>query len=254
MSGLLSGAHPRANALLHTVIVPQNKLQVAQSEDLPDVLIHLTARRGRPSPALAPDIAALLPWNRLAGILHHQSLRYSRPFDTAWPVASFTQTTRRALYALGHYQHTGIAFHKQFVWDAGGGPVHYVRGDKWSEWVRSDLSEQMKSMGVRLWPGWVGPPPASATGFFADSDETRGRSEWLHEREWRLPRPNDADWGWAFPREAVAFLVCLSPRLRAMTLDTLSAWEGDRVWAESLPVVYPDPDSKTFFGEETIWA
>lgn len=230
--------------------MPQRPLERTQSHDLPDVLIHLTYRRGTASPGLQADIATLTPWDRQAGVLLG-TLRYGLPFDTDWPVASFTQTTRRALYSLAHYQHTGVAFHKQAVWDAGGGPVHYVRGDAWTAWRTSNLPEPMKSMGVRLWPGWGGTPPlGTGMQFF---DQARERSEWLHEREWRLPRPPGTDWGWRFPREAVAFLICPAPQVREQMLVTLERWDGDRRWAGSLPVAYPSSEAGGFVGAEDLW-
>lgn len=230
--------------------MPQLPLDTRQSHDLPDVLIHLTHRSGPPSPGLPSSIEALDPWERQAAILSSTTVRYGRPFDTEWPVACFTQTTRRALYGLSRYQHTGVAFHKQQVWDAGGGPVSYVRGDRWTTWSTSNLPEPLKSMGVRLWPGWDGLP--SAENFF--SDETRARSEWLHEREWRLPSPSAAGGGWKFSNEAVAFLVCVGPKVRDLMLQSLDRFGGDRPWVESLPVAYPDAASESFVGVgNDIW-
>ena len=233
----------------HTRIVPENKLELAQSLDLPDVLLHLTYRRGRASPGVEPEIASMDPWDRVANLLLYRTLRFGRPFDTTWPVASFMQTTPRALFGLHLFQPTGLAFHKQAVWDAGGGPVHYVRGDHWPAWRGSNLPDQVKSMGVRLSPG---SNETAEGGFF--SVQPRARSEWMHEREWRLPCPDLTMWGWSFPWEAVAFLVFPGPEVRDHMLTTLSKWGGDRGWAERLPVAYPDATTRTFHGAGSIWA
>lgn len=189
-------------------------------------------------------------WDRLAGILLHGIVRYGKPFDTEWPVASFMQTSRRALASIEGYSQIGIAFHKQFVWDAGGGPAFYVRGDRWIAWQTATMPEPLRSMGVRLWPGWDGSDGLpTADQVFAG--EHLGRSEWLHEREWRLPRPNDDGWGWNFPREAVAFLVLRGPRTRDLMLQTLSRLGGDTSWVEHLPTAYVNGDG-TLTGAEGI--
>lgn len=103
--------------------MPENRLELAQSLDLPDVLLHLTCRRGGEQLAPEPNIARSEPWNRVANILHFSTLRLGQPFDSTWPVASFMQTTPRALVDRKLFQQTGLAFYKQSVWDAGGGPV-----------------------------------------------------------------------------------------------------------------------------------
>lgn len=106
---------------------------------------------------------------------------------------------------------------------------------------------QMKSMCVQLGPG-DGPKPG---GFF--SGQPRARSEWGHEREWRIPSPDLAVWGWRFPREAVAFLVFPSREVRNCMLTTSSAWGADHGWVESLPVAYPDDTERTFAGVGPLW-
>ncbi len=59
----------------------------------------------------------------------------------------------------------GLVLDRQWAWDAGGGPVWYVRYDQWMA-VRSSLDPALHSWLVRTEPN--------------DSD-------WLHEHEWRIP-------------------------------------------------------------------
>lgn len=145
--------------------MPQRALATGQSPDLPDHLIHLTARSGKESERLNPAIATQDRLTRLASILWTGWLGYGQPLDGgAFRVACFTQTTNRALHALlsapepRYTEPVGIAFHKQAVWDAGGAPVHYVRGEDWDAWQAADLPERVRALGVRYWPGWYGDP------------------------------------------------------------------------------------------------
>jgi hypothetical protein len=56
------------------------------------------------------------------------------------------------------------------VFKAGGAPVWYVRGDEW-DLARTGRPAAELSRMVRLWPG---------------GDRLMPRSEWSHEREWRV--------------------------------------------------------------------
>ena len=58
----------------------------------------------------------------------------------------------------------GIVFRRKVVWDAGGGPVFYVRADKFGNIWR--WPKHMRSRCVKLDPG---------------------KTQWLWEREWRIP-------------------------------------------------------------------
>ncbi|MBB2921311.1 hypothetical protein [Cellulomonas cellasea] len=227
----------------------QQPLRRHQSPDLPDVLLHMTGRSGRRADDLPGEITALFPTQRLASLLTRQRLYYGPVFDGAARAACFTQTTRRALGALcssGRYVPVGVAFDKQHVWNAKGGPVHYVRGDDWGFW-RDTASERMQALCVRLWPEVAPPHDYTKPG-------TLNSSEWMHEREWRIPRESPDDWGWAFSPEAVRFLVLPDAAARDELLDVVERMGGDRAWVAGLPVAFHDQASETFAGvDEDVW-
>lgn len=199
-----------------------------RSKDLPDVLLHLTSREGAWD---RDDPSGLRPDERLARILTYQHVLYGDPYEAGWPSVSFMQSTRTALCdRIPKYPSTtGIAFDKQTIWNAGGGPVYYVRGDRWTAWKKSGLPEPMKGMASRYWPGWSGDKGGSFT------DENKGPSEWLHEREWRIPAPEQSDDSWSFELSNVAFLVFPDPDQRHSVLDCVGELGGDRGAVEQLP-------------------
>ncbi|WP_157557821.1 hypothetical protein [Intrasporangium oryzae] len=220
-------------------------LRTQQSPDLPDVLLHMTGRLGRRN--------ADLPWvgmssvDRLASILWSRMVAATLPFGSEWPVVCFTQTTRRALshltLAAGRYDGTGLAFTTESVFAAGGGPAIYIRGDEFVAWQYSSLPTHMKARGVRYWPGSV---PTTADDVLGMT--THGESQWLHEREWRIPRPTDAppEWWWAFAPTDVNFLLLKDANDHARLFWTLDYWASqadtppDTSWVRRLPVAFLD--------------
>jgi hypothetical protein len=107
------------------------------------------------------------PMDRFASILNEERINGGLPFGAGSRVTCFTESTVAGLNFLvreRNYVPYGLVFSKDFVFRKGGGPVHYVRADQWSE--HRNVSEPLRSMGVKL------DPP---------------NSDWLHEREWRLP-------------------------------------------------------------------
>lgn len=209
--------------------------------DLPDVLLHMTGRHGERHSSLLSAIAEMSPASRLGSILDMRTLWASNTFDTWCPVVCFTQTTRRAMASLNgrRFDGVGIAFHVQPVFDEGGGPALYVRGDEYDELHGSPtLSVQARSRMVRYWPGArpaqdTDPPlPRSLSGI----------SEWLHEREWRLPRPASVtgDWGWKFQPEHVAFVLVPNATVLQELITDLgqrrAANGTDHTWLKGVPV------------------
>jgi hypothetical protein len=85
------------------------------------------------------------------------------------------------------YQPWGLIFERQGVYDAGGGPVWYARPDEYNS-LGSVLNNRIRSWLVRLEPG---------------------RSDWLEEREWRIPVPAAADPEPALPVQALRLVALL---------------------------------------------
>lgn len=108
------------------------------------------------------------PQDRLSAILWSASLRGFPPYGGDDPVVSFTESRPGGLAYLireKSWAPWGIVLDRDSVFALGGGPVWYVRGDMWDEVIASGLAS-VRSWFVRLQPG---------------------ESEWLHEREWRVP-------------------------------------------------------------------
>lgn len=159
------------------VAVHVRPLRTYNLPDISDHLIHFTGRRGG-RPGVNECVAAMTPGQRLADIVRSGFIRASTTFGAPEAVTCFTESTTAAvgrLLAEGRYTPHGIAFTKQFVFDRGGGPVYYVRGDKWD-----DFPTEHKSMAVRFWPGATDDDGSSLP------HPLGGASEWLHEREWRV--------------------------------------------------------------------
>jgi hypothetical protein len=94
------------------------------------------------------------------------------------------------------YSPYGVAFSKDFVFAAGGGPAFYVRGDEWRE--ISGLPPEMQARCTRYWPG--------AEPEFPDEDTYGSASEWAHEREWRVVGSGNPP-AFRFQPEDVSFLL-----------------------------------------------
>ena len=113
--------------------------------------------------------------NRLINILTHRVIHTSpMPFISSNPTAiCFTECIWEGLTSLvDKYSPYGIVFRKRQLFDLGGGPALYLRGD-----VLVGTEDQI---------------PQALRSFIAPFDpEARIREgvplDWLHEREWRLP-------------------------------------------------------------------
>jgi hypothetical protein len=216
-------------------------LRSSVSPDVPDFLIHMTGRFGPKAGSLPNGVGDMPPVDRLAGILTNRALFAGLQFGASWPSVCFTQTTPSALAELCtvvdtkpmRYDGCGIAFHVQSVFNAGGGPALYVRGDEWDT-LRgaADLSWRLKARAVRYWPG-AEPEPGEELPM-----PVWNESQWLHEREWRLPAPENAvlPWSWRFQQADVAFIL-LSEQQDVAQFHRRFADDYRNRWVQSLPVV-----------------
>lgn len=183
-------------------------------------LVHFT---GRARPSFAPEVALMSPRDRLDSIISDRALIGHCVPGSSRPVVCFSESNRShtaALLRRAGFAGWGVVMSRQWVWDAGGGPVWYVRDDNWST-VRSSLDPELHAWLVRTKPN--------------DSD-------WLHEHEWRVPC---ADSELLLAPEGVrGFLVsdaAWEPPM--MTTQILDPTTGDLVvgdetpnWAVGLPV------------------
>jgi hypothetical protein len=133
-----------------------------------DWLIHFC---GRPpgtgsSPHVPPDIKGLTPPQRLCRLLWEQQIRGFRQFGTEPAMVCFSESPldhMKWLIKERLWPPWGVLLQRQVVYDLGGGPVWYVRTEQ-----RAKLPEEIRGWAVRL-------------------DAGPCRSDWLHEREWRIP-------------------------------------------------------------------
>lgn len=140
----------------------------AQSE----YLIHFCGRApGLKFTPFVPDwIRGITPAQRLDNILWQQCIWGFPPFGAESPMVCFSESPADHLVWLmndRHWPPWGVFLTRQRVYAAGGGPVWYARPGQYAKMAPDQLA-----WSVRLGTTWGQP-----------------RSEWLHEREWRLPVP-----------------------------------------------------------------
>lgn len=159
--------------------------------DFNEVVVHFTGRRCTGEEAS----------RRLLQVIEAGAIVATIPYGNDLGSACFTESTVRGvswLISTNHFVPYGIAFTKSFVFAHGGAPAIVVRGDEWKH-VRS-LPPELRARTVRLWPGALPDLGESLPAHL------HTRSEWLGEREWRVP----ADAGAAaltFETHDIAFLV-----------------------------------------------
>ena len=114
--------------------------------------------------------------DRLVNILKTKTIHSSpMPLSGDASAVCFTECVWDALVAHGiRYSSYGVVFSKKAVFEAGGGPALYLRGDILQSEADS-LPESLKPFVVPFDPGGL-----VQQGVIQD---------WIHEREWRLPTP-----------------------------------------------------------------
>jgi len=134
-------------------------------------LIHFCARPPGTgvSQFLSADVARQTPQQRLDNILWEQRLCGSVVFGATQPTICLSESPLdhfRWLLAARQFHRGGLLLSRQWVYDVGGGPVWYTRGDQYAA-----LAYHQRSWAVRL------------------DTTSAAKSDWLHEREWRIPVP-----------------------------------------------------------------
>jgi hypothetical protein len=225
--------------------------------DLPDIgdhLIHFTGRTGGRY-AVPRDIAPLSAADRLAQILYQQRIRAVPTFGTMRrPIVAFTESSQPSVLQLIR-EHTytpwGIGFSKQVIFDQGGGPVLYVRGDEWDS-ATAALPDPLRARLVRFWPGatWEAGDPLAFDGVQQLPDSIANESQWLHEREWRVP--HDVVFGWA----DVKFLIVPAPDWAFRQAHQYGAAYGAEYERHfgAIPIVAIDAAGQLLHDGSGIWA
>jgi hypothetical protein len=145
----------------------QPRLRPVEHPDMSPLLTHFCGR-SRPQLLLPDGINAMTPSQRLANILWEGRLRAFQTYSGGDAAVCLTEATIDGLNFLVRrrgYAPWGLVFERQSVYDAGGGPVWYARTDEYKQ-LRQWISPRVQSRLVRL---------------------EAGRSDWLEEREWRIP-------------------------------------------------------------------
>jgi hypothetical protein len=223
------------------------KVRPLRTYNLPDIadrVIHFTGRAGK---RLNVDsaIEALPDEQRLLQILIDQKARGFETFGADGPVACLTESTRVSILSLlgeNRYTPCGVEFTKQFVFDRGGGPALYIRGDEWP--AAQALPQPLRSRIVRFWPG--AEPDYQGEEIWPS---LLAPSEWLHEREWRVP--GDLAFSWA----DVAFLIVPNSSWQSYYSIWIASWAGEEYaqWFESIPAVVMSQDGAVVDDGKGIW-
>lgn len=220
--------------------------------DFGDHLIHFTGRTGNHY-SVPLDIANLTTEDRLAQILHEGRIRAIATYGTQnRPIVAFTESSQAAVLQLireGTYTPYGIGFSKQFIFNQGGGPVLYIRGDEW-ESATAALPDPTRARCVRYWPGaeWEPGDPV-VLGAQVLPDAIRNPSEWVHEREWRVG--HDVAFGWG----DVAFLIVPTADWVALQAHQYGIAYGQAFEQHfrGIPVVAIDQAGQPLYDGSGIW-
>ena len=159
-----------------------------KTADYSPLLVHLVRNKSFSSSQLIGDSHPLIKHTdssakeRLINILTTRTIIGSpMPWIPGNPEAAcFTECVWRALIRhTDSYSCYGLVFNKRLIFDKGGGPALYVRGDKFNSFVSNLPKEQQFFI----------------TPFDPSSALKNGvRIDFLHEREWRLPGSLDFEY------------------------------------------------------------
>lgn len=159
--------------------------------DFNEVVVHFTGRR------CTDELAS----HRLLEVVDAGAILATIPYGNDLGAACFTESTVRGVrWLIGqkHFVPYGIAFTKAFLFENGGAPAIVVRGDEWRH-VRN-MPPELRARTIRLWPGAT-PDLGEVLPMHLHT-----RSEWLGEREWRVPADSGTP-AIRFTTDDIAFLV-----------------------------------------------
>jgi hypothetical protein len=229
------------------------RLQPLREYDQPDLsnyVVHLTGRQGKRVMEVPAAITKQSPEERLESILYSGVIRAFPAFGIgSFDVVCFTecapaavqQTIKEAVYAP-----YGVAFTKQFVFELGGGPVLYIRGDLWQH--RRLLPPDLRVFTAKYWPG----VEDLQDGEEADLDVLTS-SQWTHEREWRLSGSGSPP-GLRFDWSEVAFLLLPDPETRERMAWRYEAnFEEYAPYFRQMPAVFVDAETGEISDPDGIW-
>lgn len=201
------------------------RLRDLDHPDMSEWLVHFTGRP-RTRKDLSAEIKAASPSERLESVLRGRTLTAFRTFYAPVPVVCFTESTLRGLeYMIGQAQFSpwGLVFHRQTVYERGGGPVFHLREEYWDH--RQSLPEEVQAMIVKF---------------------AAGEAEWVEEREWRIAY-SDGD-GFSFDTDEIEAVIVGDPNWPPDEVEMEYGWTGDDIdWH---PVSVPAP----WFAGITRWA
>jgi hypothetical protein len=225
------------------------KVKELRRYNLPDVADHVIHFTGRNGPQMAVDekIKGKSAAQRLTDILIGRRIRAFGTFGSDSPVVCFTESVRASvsrLIAEQRYTAWGIGFDKEFVFGQTGGPAFYVRGDEWPE--LAELPQPLRCRAVRFWPG--ADPEPGVEHFLPN--HLASTSEWLHEREWRVP--GDFTFGWSDVKFLIAPEVEWQPYVARRLYESVG--EEYASWFMSIPAVVVGANGAVLRDEAGIWA
>jgi hypothetical protein len=208
---------------------------------LSELLVHFTGRP-RPRKDLPVDVSQLSAQERLERILKNQTVLAMETFYAPVPVVCFTESTPSGIeYMIGDagFEPWGIVFHREHVFEEGGGPVFHLRGDEWDH--RQALPLRVQSRVVKFAPG---------------------EAEWVEEREWRIPY-DDGSPGFEFNLGDVEALIVGDLNWPPpdeeieMVYTPWDDWEPELVpvrprWLPHCAIWHWNPDNRALEGVEVV--
>lgn len=169
-----------------------------------ETLVHFT---GRARKQYAPEVYFLTPTGILDLIVTEERLMAKPTFGTDRNVVCLSESDVggvEALLSTGHFEAWGVVLRRDWVWQNGGGPIWYTRDDVWQK-VRDRDEQDLLQWMVRT-------SPQSA--------------DWLHEREWRIPVPDDY---LELSLDGVAALVVSNPDWQPFRPSATVQWGDGRL-------------------------